>query len=256
MNINLRIIQSIINIKMASDSCPVCLEHYTPKNEQLILECTHSIHRNCAKLFPNNMCPICRKESDAIKELIMTKLQIYTRIAEIGSDIIMSSESTDMNLMFSSIDEYYCKHLVVVNKIIDKNCPELINEVQHHNEMIENMLLCANESDINDPGFIDTLVDLIRNIVDRINFFKLQIEFGGVEYNNDSSDSEDESYSDSDEEPIAAVPEPEQEPELVNTDNAAVIPEPVADPEPEPTDSDSEPDSDPEKITTIAMQLF
>ena len=51
------------NDNLLLDECSICLEQYVKKDKIMSLECSHSFHDSCIKLWlkNNNTCPQCRE---------------------------------------------------------------------------------------------------------------------------------------------------------------------------------------------------
>ena len=55
-------IQTYSDTEMKDQSCPICIQNYSPDDETLMLKCEHRFHNICLRewFFSKNTCPVCR----------------------------------------------------------------------------------------------------------------------------------------------------------------------------------------------------
>ena len=73
------------------DSCPICLDHISSKENFISLPCTHTFHANCLLhwLTINHQCPCCRKScGEKLNVLPSFSFSLFPQILDTQIDIV------------------------------------------------------------------------------------------------------------------------------------------------------------------------
>ena len=193
---------------MTTEECPICFEELT--NDILVTECNHSFHKECISFLENNACPICRAESENIKNTMTTVMEKMDTICDsikLLIDDFDAGKLSGFTIAINAIQTLCEEKISIINKIFNKKHSGFIQELQEYISTLGMLLaIYGSDEELSEDeksSSIETLIIILSNILTKTELYKTELHFQNYESDhgsdNDSDNNSDRSDNDSDE---------------------------------------------------------